>query len=126
MGRIKKRTLGQVHFAPRGWGHEYWIENREDYCGKILVIAPGKRGSLHFHVKKTETMLVQTGKMRLRLIDPSTAEEYEETLTTDDSILIPAGQVHQIINANDDERLVLLEFSTQHFEDDSHRVQKGD
>jgi mannose-6-phosphate isomerase-like protein (cupin superfamily) len=126
MARITKRTLGDVHFAPRGWGHEYWIENRPDYCGKILVIAPGKRGSLHFHVKKTETMLVTRGAMILRLIDPETAQEYEQVLGQNDSILIPAGQVHQIINANTDQRLELIEFSTQHFEDDSRRVQKGD
>jgi mannose-6-phosphate isomerase-like protein (cupin superfamily) len=126
MARIEKRTIGQVHFAPRGWGHEYWIENLREYCGKVLVIEPGKRGSLHFHMKKTETMMVSYGRMRLRLVDPETAEEYEQHLGPDDSILIPKGQVHQIINDSETHRLILIEFSTQHFEDDSRRVQKGD
>lgn len=124
--RISKRPLSERHTQQRGWGREHWIENIPEYCGKILVIDPGKRGSLHFHLKKKETMMVLEGTLHLRLIDPSDATEYFEILTRDESILLEQGQVHQIINPSDGQKLVLIEFSTTHEEDDSLRVQKGD
>lgn len=125
MARLNKRLHADHHYQPRGWGSELWIENIPDYCGKILYIQPGKKGSLHYHLLKTETMYVEEGSMTLRLIDPESAQEYRVDLVAGESILIPAGQVHQIINSGYD-TLRLYEFSTQHFEDDSRRVQKGD
>jgi len=118
--------MTEVHYQPRGWGGEYWIENLPEYCGKVLVIEPGKRGSLHFHKKKKETMMVSEGTLNLRMIDTDTAQEYTVELTTGDSILIEPGQPHQIINSSFDDRLVVIEFSTTHEEDDSRRLQKGD
>lgn len=114
-----------MHHQTRGWGHELWIENRSDYCGKILFVEVGKRGSLHFHLKKTETMYVEQGSAKLRMIDTDTAQEYFVELGQGDSILIEPGQPHQIIN-DGFETLRLFEFSTTHFEDDSRRLQKGD
>ncbi len=126
MARITKRTLADRHQQDRGWGREHWIENMPEYCGKILVVKPAKRGSLHFHHNKKETMLVISGAMRIRLVDTETAEEYEQILFKDESILIEQGQPHQICNLMDTEDLVLVEFSTIHEETDSKRLQKGD
>jgi mannose-6-phosphate isomerase-like protein (cupin superfamily) len=126
MARISKRTLAERHIQARGWGREHWIENLPEYCGKILVIDPGKRGSFHFHQNKMETMLVIKGAMRLRLLDTDTAEEYFQVLIENESILLKPGQPHQIINDYSDEELVVIEFSTIHEETDSKRIQKGD
>lgn len=125
MARIKRRSISDVHFQARGWGREYWIENIQEYCGKILVVDPQKRGSLHFHKNKKETMLVQSGVLKLRLIDTDSGSEYFEVLHPGDSILIPPCQPHQIINDTHDE-LRIIEFSTFHEEEDSKRLQKGD
>lgn len=126
MAKISKRSLSDVHKQERGWGREHWIENLPEYCGKILVIDPGKRGSLHFHKNKKETMFVENGILNLRLIDTETAQEYVEILNTGDSILIEPGQPHQIINGSTVSSLILIEFSTFHEENDSKRLQKGD
>lgn len=123
MAKIDKRTLSQVHYQPRGWGCEYWIENMPQYCGKLLRIWKDKRGSLHFHLNKTETMYLNYGRVKLRLIDPDNGGEYFVELNPGDSILIQRGQVHQIIALEESE---IVEFSTMHEETDSHRVQKGD
>ena len=123
MGQIVKRTLGDIHCQPRGWGHEYWIENIPDYCGKILHIFKGKKGSLHFHMNKKETMYLERGHVKLRLVDADKGADYFVELLPGDSILIPPGQVHQIIALEESD---LFEFSTVHEETDSHRVQKGD
>lgn len=123
MARITKKTLEETYVHPRGWGDEVWIENRPEYCGKILRLKKGKRGSLHFHVRKSETMFLQSGSVTLLLVDPETGREYTQELFPGDSIFIPYSQVHQII-ANEDSHL--FEFSTMHDEDDSYRVRKGD
>lgn len=124
MARIEKRTTSFI--KPRGWGHEVWIENIDEYCGKLLVIDAGKRGSLHFHMNKKETMWVKSGELHLILIDPDEGKEYVEVLRPEESILIPPGQVHQIVNPSSERALELIEFSTTHFETDSHRIRKGD
>lgn len=123
MAQLKKNSLQETYTHPRGWGDEVWIENLPEYCGKILRVKGGKRGSLHFHMNKLETMFLQSGKVKLRLIDPDKGTEYFIDLDPGDSIRIPRGQVHQIIGVEDSH---LFEFSTMHEETDSHRVQKGD
>ena len=48
---------------------------------------------------------------------------FENLLTAGDVFEVPVGRRHQMIALEDCE---LFEFSTQHFEDDSYRVVKGD
>lgn len=123
MAQLKKKTQAETYTHKRGWGTELWIENRPEYCGKILFLEAGKKCSLHFHMNKTETMFLQEGRVDIDMIDPETGLRYTVNLQPGDSILIPAGQVHQIhaLKASN-----LFEFSTMHEESDSYRVQKGD
>ncbi len=123
MARLEKTSDGFTYKKDRGWGYELWYENLPEYCGKLLHIYKGKRGSLHFHINKLETMLLKMGHVKLRFIDPSDGSEYFVELFTGDTVRIPRGQVHQIIAMEESE---IIEFSTIHEEDDSHRVQKGD
>ena len=121
MAKIDKRGDHPVH--ERGWGYEVWIENIPEYCGKVLVLESGKRSSLHFHMKKKETMYLESGLVIIKLIDPETGKEYGVELNEKDSLLIPQGQTHQIIAMKNSR---LFEFSTIHDELDSYRVEKGD
>lgn len=123
MAQIEKKDLKSTYTHKRGWGYEVWIENLPDYCGKILHIEKGKCGSLHFHMNKLETMYLQKGHVRLRLTDPDKGSIYFVDLLPGDSIQIPRGQVHQIAALEESD---LFEFSTQHEENDSYRVEKGD
>lgn len=124
MAELKKRAYDELHFQKRGWGGEFWVENIPEYCGKVLHIDAGKRGSLHFHMKKLETMMLVSGTVDLLMVDPDLGREYTVRLDKEgDSILIPRGQVHQIIAL---EESVVVEFSTTHEESDSYRVRKGD
>src|SRR6266702_2818486 len=116
MAQLTKKNTDQTYRHRRGWGFELWIENLPDYCGKILHVDEGKRGSLHFHMKKLETMYLQEGHVRLLLIDPEHGNEYAVELFPGDSIQIPRGQPHQIWGVK---QSVLFEFSTKHEEEDS-------
>src|SRR5437660_435024 len=120
MSRIRK----PIHIEPKGWGREVWIANNRHYCGKILEIKQGKRCSLHFHKLKTETFYLRAGRLKVRVKESPEADPFEEfELVPGDCMDVPIGLVHQMEALEDSE---LLEFSTEHFDSDSHRLQKGD
>ncbi len=123
MAKVNKIMRDQQPVYKRGWGYEIWIENLDDYCGKLLHLYEGKRSSLHFHKNKMETMYLQSGRVELKFIDPEDGKPYYVTLEPGDSILIPRCQVHQIHALEESD---LFEFSTKHEESDSLRVEKGD
>lgn len=115
------------HRVEKGWGYELWAVNKPEYCGKILFFQAGKRCSLHYHKIKDETFYLHSGKIVLliqntgefsgvsipQLIVMSPGETYH----------IPRLMRHQMLALEDSE---LFEFSTQHFEEDSYRIVKGD
>jgi mannose-6-phosphate isomerase-like protein (cupin superfamily) len=118
------RARKPIHVEPKGWGREVWIANNELYCGKILEILKGKRCSLHFHELKTESFYLRAGRLLVRLKESRASDVIEEfVMNTGDCMDIPPGLVHQMEALEDTE---LIEFSTQHFNSDSHRLIPGD
>src|SRR6266446_3782731 len=118
------RAREPVKVVPKGWGREVWIANNERYCGKVLEINQGKKCSLHFHKLKTESFFLRRGRLKVRIkesAESATLEEFE--LAAGDCMDIPPGLVHQMEAIEDAE---LFEFSTQHFDSDSHRLVAGD
>ena len=94
-----------MNHVDKGWGWERWVVNCEEYCGKLLFFQQGKRCSWHFHKLKDEVFYLQSGRMMIYYSD------------------VYRGLRHQMVALEDSE---LFEFSTQHFDSDSHRVLKGD
>jgi|TARA_A100000172_G_scaffold45119_1_gene27828 mannose-6-phosphate isomerase-like protein (cupin superfamily) len=113
-----------MHYVPKGWGFEKWIVNNEEYCGKLLYFVKGKRCSWHYHVKKDEVFYIQSGKMLVKYSDRDDLNSAQELLLErGDNFHVSRGLRHQMIALEDTE---LFEFSTQHFDEDSYRIQKGD
>lgn len=111
-----------VHRVPKGWGEELWIHNDHRYCGKVLVLKKGKRCSLHCHRIKHETFYVQSGRVQMELVHADgTTEEFE--MGPGESLEVPQGLQHRFTGIEDSE---IFEFSTQHFDSDSYRIEKGD
>lgn len=111
----------EIHI--KGWGCEYWLENRPEYCGKMLHFEPGKRCSIHYHDLKLETFFLMDGSATLHY-GLDARELVEEEMQPFKSYLIKRHMLHQIIAGPGG--CSILEISTQHFEDDSYRVVKGD
>ena len=121
---MTNRARKPVHIQPKGWGREIWIANNDKYCGKILEIKKGKRCSFHFHKLKTESFYLRSGRLKLRVKESPDSEVIEEfVLNAGECMDVPIGLVHQMEALEDAE---LYEFSTQHFETDSHRLIPGD
>ena len=114
----------QINFVPKGWGFEKWIVNTEEYCGKLLYFVKGKKCSWHYHKLKDETFYIQSGKILLKYSDDDEMAYADEIiLNKGDKFHIYRGLRHQMFALEDTE---LFEFSTQHFDEDSHRLERGD
>ena len=116
--------VSRMKFVPKGWGFEKWIVNKAEYCGKLLYFVKGKRCSWHYHKLKDEVFYIQSGKIQVMYSDDDDLQNASvKILEKGDSFHIYRGLRHQMIALEDTE---LFEFSTQHFDSDSHRIEKGD
>lgn len=113
---VKKDQL--VFISPKVWGHEEWIINEAEYCGKKLVFKAGYRCSLHYHKIKDETWYVTYGKVLVEVIDGD--KKIERIMTVGDAQQIKPGVVHRISALTNAE---VIEFSTHHMEEDSYRIE---
>ena len=126
---MKTSSTQEIKFVPKGWGFEKWIVNNKEYCGKLLYFVKGKRCSWHYHKSKDEVFYVQSGKIQVFYDDND--EIYNNGILVAKSIILSSGDNfhvyrglrHQMLAIEDTE---LFEFSTQHFDSDSYRIQKGD
>ena len=123
MDIIKHPIKNEVKKVKKGWGHEIWMVNNDKYCGKILHFDSEAKFSMHYHLNKDETWYVQKGEFIFRYINGDTAEVVESILKENDTIRIPPGLPHQLETKMGGD---IIEISTQHFEEDSIRVWKGD
>jgi mannose-6-phosphate isomerase-like protein (cupin superfamily) len=113
-----------IHIEPKRWGREIWIANNSLYCGKILEIRKAHKCSLHFHKLKTESFYLRSGRLRVRIKDSADSDVIDEfEMGPGQCMDVPPGVVHQMEALEDAE---LIEFSTQHFNSDSHRLIVGD
>jgi len=114
----------EMNYVPKGWGFEKWIVNCDKYCGKLLYFVKGKRCSWHYHKIKDEVFYIQSGKILVKFSDDDNLENAETMiLSRGDNFHVYTGLRHQMIALEDTE---LFEFSTQHFDEDSYRIIKGD
>jgi mannose-6-phosphate isomerase-like protein (cupin superfamily) len=120
-----KQSVEQVQEIHRkGWGRELWIVNKSEYCSKILSFRAGKKCSWHYHDVKDEVFYLLSGMMSVFYSDgDDRAGAQEVVLYPGDTFHVYPGLRHQMHAYKNSE---LLEVSTQHFEDDSIRIEKGD
>lgn len=106
-----------VFISSKIWGHEEWIVNNPQYCGKKLVFKAGYCCSLHYHKIKEETFYILSGKVLIDLEENGI--KTKRVMTPGDTQHIPQGTIHRINALTDAE---VMEFSTFHMEEDSYRI----
>ena len=104
---------GVARRVDKPWGHELIWAHTDRYVGKILVIETGKRLSLQRHEIKDETILVQSGRLRLFLEDDDGVVR-ESELGPGDARRVATGRVHRYEAI---ERCELIEVSTPELDD---------
>lgn len=109
----------------KAWGNEVWIHNSENYCGKVLNFHRGASFSMHFHKTKNESWYCEQGPFVLSVIDTDSATKKEYAINEGDCIDIPTCVPHKLTYVG---KYVgrIFEVSSQHFDEDSYRVEPGD
>jgi len=117
-------THTPMKHVDKGWGWERWIANGPEYCGKLLFIEADKRSSWHYHKLKDEVFYIQSGLVIVKYSEDDDLEQAKQCiLQAGENFHVHRGLRHQILALQDTE---LFEFSTQHFDSDSHRILPGD
>lgn len=107
-----------LEIGERPWGKYYVLEDEPRYKLKRIEVFPGHRLSYQFHHKRQEQWTIIAGVANVVLDD----EEF--SLTYGESIFIPQGAKHRIMNLTD-KLLVFIEVQTGTYfgEDDIVRLQ---
>jgi mannose-6-phosphate isomerase-like protein (cupin superfamily) len=95
------------------WGYELIWADTKDYVGKILHIESGKRLSLQYHVKKDETIMVQSGTLRFEFGDNDLSMKFVN-MQPGESFHIYPGLLHRMSGITD---VDVVEVSTPHLDD---------
>jgi len=116
--------IKQPKRVEKSWGHELWIHNDNQYCGKLLVFTnSGNKFSMHYHMLKNETWYVQEGAFQFDWIDTESAERCYTQLQKGDVVYIEKGLPHQLTALIDNS--IVFEVSTEHFDADSYRIYRN-
>lgn len=104
-------------FVSKRWGWELWPANNPKYCGKLIFIKQGHWLSYHHHSVKDEVLYVHQGQIDF------THDQHETTetvvLSEGYGFHVTPGIIHQMYAHKD---TLLIEFSTQHLDEDSYRT----
>jgi D-lyxose ketol-isomerase len=114
-------VLDASTYVSKAWGAEYWLENNELYCAKILEIFGGWQCSLHYHPVKDETFTVLEGVVQL---ETYTAGLYPdgfrfERLEPGARVRLNPLTVHRFGSVYG---AFILEMSTKHDDGDVNRI----
>ena len=123
---MNTNVVGKTSYklVPKNWGWEKWIWNDSSYCGKLLFIAKDRQCSWHYHNLKKETFYVQQGELHVFYGWENDLSKAECVLLKQGDVFhVPTGLRHQMRGETD---TYLFEFSTQHFDEDSIRLIRGD
>lgn len=113
------------HKITKGWGWENIIQSNDLYCMKELCFAKkGHKSSMHFHKNKTETWLIQSGSVKVELIDMTDASRREVILAKGEVLHLEPMTPHQVTCLEDN--TVILEASSKDTEEDNYRIAPGD
>jgi mannose-6-phosphate isomerase-like protein (cupin superfamily) len=100
------------------WGREIWYAEKSTYAGKVLEVKQGRRLSLQYHERKTETLYLLSGKVLLTFRPIAPGETPAASLVTaadqrtwlpGQALHVPVRTIHRFEALEDS---VLLEVST--------------
>ena len=107
-----------MKFVSKSWGYEVHIVNNEKYCGKKLFVRQGKWLSYHHHEIKDEVLFVESG--RIYMTYGTNEQDFRSIeMGPGQAFHVEPNLKHQIQAVED---TMIFEFSTQHFDTDSHRT----
>jgi mannose-6-phosphate isomerase-like protein (cupin superfamily) len=119
---IFSAVLSGSKLVRKGWGFEVHITNNNSYCLKYLVFFKDRKFSFHYHPLKKELWHCLLGEFDC-ILQKEDGEKNLVKFRKGDKIEVESGIKHQLTALKNS---ILIEVSTEHFDEDSHRIIKGD
>jgi mannose-6-phosphate isomerase-like protein (cupin superfamily) len=102
----------QITRVDKPWGYELHWARTDRYVGKILHINAGHALSLQYHVRKEETILLWSGRLRFDIERDGSLQHLE--LAAGERIHVRPGTVHRMTALEDCD---IFEVSTPELDD---------
>ena len=87
--------LHSPKIVEKPWGREIWYADQSAYAGKVLEVKAGRRLSLQYHERKTETLFLLSGRVSL-VFRPLAPGEDPTAVSPAEPIVWSAGQALHI------------------------------
>jgi mannose-6-phosphate isomerase-like protein (cupin superfamily) len=108
--KLVRKPLSEVI---KPWGKEELLAHTDIYALKLIHVKKGFRPSLQYHQKKTESLYLLSGRMRVEAgKTPKTLAAAE--LHPGQVVDVPCGRVHRLMALEDS---VIIEVSTSELDD---------
>ena len=104
---------GPVSTVVKPWGGEELLAHTDLYALKSIHVRVGTRPSLQYHERKSESLYLLSGLMKIELGD-SKDSLVEDQLHPGETVDIPKGRIHRVTAIEDS---VLIEVSTPELDD---------
>jgi mannose-6-phosphate isomerase-like protein (cupin superfamily) len=95
------------------WGGEELLAHTDRYALKRIHVKQGSRPSLQYHVRKSESLYLLSGRLRIEIGDSKDSLVASE-MRSGEIVDVPAGKLHRVSAL---ENSVIIEVSTPELDD---------
>jgi mannose-6-phosphate isomerase-like protein (cupin superfamily) len=113
MEKQRRVARGPVSIVVKPWGSEELLAHTEGYALKLIHIKRGSRPSLQYHERKSESLHLLSGLLKIEIGDTTDSLIVDE-IRPGESVDIPRGKLHRVSALEDS---VLIEASTPELDD---------
>ena len=104
---------GPISRVVKPWGSEELLASTDRYALKLIRVEKGSRPSLQFHRRKSESLFLLSGRLRVEMGGSREALTVDEILPGE-CLDVPRGRVHRVAALEDS---VIIEVSTPELDD---------
>ena len=108
-----KLARGPLSTVVKPWGGEELLAHTDLYALKRICVKQGSRPSLQYHERKSESLYLLSGRLRVEMGDSKDSLAVDE-LAPGQSVDVPRGKIHRVSALEDS---VIIEVSTPELDD---------
>lgn len=113
MSEEKRVSRGPLSETEKPWGGEELLAHTDRYALKRIHVKQGSRPSLQYHVRKSESLYLLSGRLRIEIGDSKDSLVASE-MRSGEIVDVPAGKLHRVSAL---ENSVIIEVSTPELDD---------
>jgi mannose-6-phosphate isomerase-like protein (cupin superfamily) len=113
MQNERRAARGPISTVVKPWGSEELLAHTNRYALKRIHIKRGSRPSLQYHERKSESLYLLSGLLKIEIGD-SKDSLIEDEIRPGESLDIPRGKIHRVSALEDS---ALIEVSTPELDD---------